>query len=112
MIEIVSLLASHGILLILPSFPLHAFVDNIRDGDVILTFGSSPVLRGVLLHAATVRKRNFSLVVVDSLPLHEGVRTLAALSPFIQCTYSPMAGASRAMKDATRVLLGEFLKSN
>ena len=82
--------------------------DNIRDGDVILTFGSSPVLRGVLLHAATVKKRTFSLVVIDSIPLQEGVRTLAALSPFIQCTYSPMAGASRAMKDATRVLLGEF----
>lgn len=84
----------------------HHCADNIRDGDVILTFGSSPVLRGVLLHAATVKKRSFSLVVVDSLPLQEGIRTLAALSPFIQCAYTPMAGASRAMKDATRVLLG------
>ena len=82
------------------------WADIIRDGDVILTFGSNPVLRGVLLHAATVARRNFSLIVIDSLPLQEGVRSLAALSPYIKCTYSPLAGASRAMTEASRVLLG------
>ena len=67
------------------------------------------MMRGVLLHAATVKRRRFSLVVVDSLPLQEGIRSLTALSPHIQCTYSPIAGATKAMKDVTRVLLGKFL---
>jgi len=80
--------------------------DIIRDGDVILTFGSSPVLRGVLHYAAAVKGRSFTLIVVDSLPHHEGLRTLSVLSPHVKCVYSPLAGAAKCMNDATKVLLG------
>ncbi len=76
---------------------------TIRDNDVILTFGSSPLLRKVLVHAAATHK--FKLVVVDSRPLCEGLRTLAALSSSVHCVYSPLSGAASAMCEATRVLL-------
>ena len=77
---------------------------TIRDNDVILTFGSSPLLRKALLAAAKTRK--FRLVVVDTRPLNEGLRTLADLSNVVHCVYSPLSGAASAMTDVTRVILG------
>ncbi|KAJ1434672.1 hypothetical protein B484DRAFT_417378 [Ochromonadaceae sp. CCMP2298] len=78
----------------------------IRDNDVILTFGSSPLIRQVLLSVAQVRE--FRLVVIDSRPLNEGLATLTALSHKVHCVYSPLSGAAAAMKDqqVTHVLLG------
>jgi translation initiation factor eIF-2B subunit delta len=78
---------------------------TINDGDVILTFGSSPLIRKVLLHAAKSKKR-FRLTVIDSRPLHEGLQTLSALSPVVHCVYSPLSGAAVAMTDANKVILG------
>lgn len=76
----------------------------IKEDDVILTFGSSPVIRQVLTTIAKTKK--FKLIVVDSFPLKEGVRTLTALSPLIKCVYVPMSGAANVMRDATRVIMG------
>ena len=61
-------------------------ISTIRDGDVILTFGSSPLIRCVLLAAAEVKK--FRLVVIDARPLNEGLATLTALSHKVQCVVS------------------------
>ena len=61
-------------------------ISTIRDGDVILTFGSSPLIRSVLLAAAEVKK--FRLVVICSRPLNEGLATLTALSHKVQCVVS------------------------
>ena len=58
----------------------------------------------ILLHAA--KKASFQVVVVDSRPLCDGVRTLRALSPHIDCTYTTLSGASAAIKDVTRVIVG------
>lgn len=84
--------------------PARFVTSTIRDDDVILTFGSSPLLRKALLAAAMTRK--FRLVVVDTRPLNEGLRTLADLSNVVHCVYSPLSGAASAMTDVTRVILG------
>lgn len=47
-------------------------IDKINDGDVILTYARSSVVEGVLLEAKRAGKE-FSVVVVDSRPLYEGV---------------------------------------
>lgn len=77
---------------------------TIKDGDVVLTFGSSPLVRKVLLTAA--RSRKFRLTVIDTRPLQEGLATLSALSPLLPCVYAPLSGAAVAMTDVTKVLLG------
>ena len=74
--------------------------DVIRDGDVILTFGSSPLLRKVLLSAAAHKK--FHLIVVDSRPLSDGLSTLRACSPHIECVYTSLSGVAKVMGDAAR----------
>lgn len=61
-------------------------ISTIRNNDVILTFGSSPLVRKVLLMAAEVK--SFRLVVVDTRPLNEGMATLAALSHKVHCVVS------------------------
>ena len=77
---------------------------TIRDDDVLLTFGSSPLVRKLLLYCS-MRKR-FRLVVIDTRPLHEGLETLSAVSDHVNCVYSPLSGASSCMKDVNMVLLG------
>lgn len=68
-------------------------ISTIRDGDVILTFGSSPLVRKVLLLAANAK--SFRLVVVDSRPLNEGLATLTALSHKVHCVVSKGVFLSR-----------------
>lgn len=77
---------------------------TINDGDIILTFGSSPLLRKVLLHCAKLRK--FRLIVVDSRPLNEGLQTVATLSNVVPCVYTPLSGTAYALKDVSKVILG------
>lgn len=76
----------------------------IRDGDVLLTFGTSALLRKVLVKAAETK--TFSLIVVDTRPLNEGLHTLHTVAPHVRCTYVPLSGASHAMRDVKRVILG------
>jgi translation initiation factor eIF-2B subunit delta len=49
-------------------------VNTIKDDDVILTFGSSALIRQILLKAAVTKR--FRLIVVDTRPLNEGLLTL------------------------------------
>ena len=77
---------------------------SIRNNDVILTFGSSPVIRQVLLAAAQVK--TFRLIVVDVRPLREAMKTVVALSPHVSCMYTPLSCAASVMKEATKVILG------
>ena len=77
---------------------------TIKDDDVVLTFGSSPLLRQVLVKVAATKR--FRLVVVDTRPLHEGLETVAALSRHVRCVYTPLAGAASVMREVTRVVLG------
>ena len=75
----------------------------VKDDDVLLTFGSSPLLRRVLLKIAD--KRRFRLIIVDSRPLNNGIATLGALSPRVSCVYTPLSGLTNVMREATRVVL-------
>ncbi len=79
-------------------------IDAIRENDVILTMGSSPLLRKILVEAAKVK--SFKLIIVDCRPLHEGLLTVAALSPGMHCVYTTLAGTAASMKEVTKVLLG------
>jgi translation initiation factor eIF-2B subunit delta len=76
----------------------------ISEDDVILTFGSSPVIRQILLSTANIKR--FHLIIVDSMPLRDGIRTLSGMSNLVQCTYVPLSGTASVMKDVTRVILG------
>jgi hypothetical protein len=78
--------------------------DVIRHNDVILTFGSSVVVRYVLTEST---KKNLHVIIVDTRPLNDGIETLRALTEKnIRCTYTPLAGAAAAMRTVSRVLLG------
>lgn len=76
----------------------------IRDKDVLMTFGSSPLLRKIIAHAA--KTKSFQVVVVDTRPLQDGLLTIASLPENVRCIYVPLSGASHAMKSVTRVILG------
>ena len=77
---------------------------TINEDDVILTYGSSPLIRRILLKIAQTKR--FQLVVVDSRPLNEGLQTLSALSQVVRCTYSPLSGICVALHNVNKVILG------
>jgi len=76
----------------------------ILDGDVILTYGSSPLLREILTKTSLIKR--FKLIIVDSRPLNEGLITLKALSNKIPCIYTPISGVPSLIKTVTKVILG------
>ena len=78
--------------------------DVIHHDDVILTYGSSPLMRKTLMTAAA--EKNFRLIIVDSRPLNSGLSTLRVMSNYIPCTYTTLSGVASVMKEATRVFLG------
>lgn len=81
-------------------------VTKIRDGDVLLTYGSSSAVEMLLLHAHELGKQ-FRVVVVDSRPKLEGQRLLRRLvGKGISCTYTHINAASYIMHEVTRVFLG------
>ncbi|XP_050381032.1 uncharacterized protein LOC126798191 isoform X2 [Argentina anserina] len=81
-------------------------VTKIRDGDVLLTYGSSTAVEMLLLHAHELGKQ-FRIVVVDSRPKLEGQRLLRRLvGKGINCTYTHINAASYIMHEVTRVFLG------
>ncbi|KAM7475393.1 hypothetical protein LguiB_022636 [Lonicera macranthoides] len=88
-------------------------VTKVRDGDVLLTYGSSSVVEMILLHAHELGKQ-FRVVVVDSGPKLEGqtlVRRLVGKG--LSCTYTHINAVSYMMHEATRVFLGvESVLSN
>lgn len=79
---------------------------KVRDGDVIVTFAGSSIVKQTLL-AAHKQGKKFRVSIIDSRPLFEGknmARTLANAGLEVQ--YSLVNGISHAIKDATKVFLG------
>ncbi|KAJ5690089.1 translation initiation factor eIF-2B subunit delta [Penicillium macrosclerotiorum] len=79
---------------------------KIQDGDVIVTFAGSSIVKQTLIKAHKQGKR-FRVSIIDSRPLFEGknlARALASVGLDIQ--YSLVHGISHAIKDATKVFLG------
>ncbi|CAI0451149.1 unnamed protein product [Linum tenue] len=81
-------------------------VTKIRDGDVLLTYGSSSVVEMILLHAHELGKQ-FRVVVVDSRPKLEGQLLLRKLvGKGLSCTYTHINAISYIMHEVSRVFLG------
>ncbi|TYI63997.1 hypothetical protein E1A91_D09G055700v1 [Gossypium mustelinum] len=79
---------------------------KIRDGDVLLTYGSSCVVEMILLYAHELGKQ-FRVVVVDSHPMLEGQKLLRRLVvKGLSCTYTQLNAISYVMHKVTRVFLG------
>ncbi|CAG9762444.1 unnamed protein product [Ceutorhynchus assimilis] len=79
---------------------------KIVDGDIILIYGCSSLVRQILLEANKDGKK-FSVIIVDSRPLLEGREMLRRLiSAGIKCSYVLINGLSCVMKQASKVLLG------
>lgn len=80
-------------------------VTKIRDGDVLLTDGSSTVVEMILLHAHELGK-HFRVVIVDShskLEAHALLHRLVAKG--LSC-YAHISALSYIMHEVTRVFLG------
>lgn len=81
-------------------------VTKIRDGDVLLTYGSSSVVEMILLHAYELGKQ-FRVIVVDSRPKFEGRALLRRLvKKGLCCTYTHINAVSYIMHEVTRVFMG------
>ncbi|PRQ16456.1 hypothetical protein RchiOBHm_Chr7g0184441 [Rosa chinensis] len=79
---------------------------KIRDGDVLLTYGSSCVVEMIFLHAHELGKQ-FRVVIVDSRPKLEGQALLHRLvAKGLTCTYTHINAVSYIMHEVTRVFLG------
>ncbi|XVE64090.1 hypothetical protein DITRI_Ditri07aG0073200 [Diplodiscus trichospermus] len=79
---------------------------KIRDGDVLMTYGSSCVVEMILLYAHELGKQ-FRVVVVDSRPMLEGQKVLRRLvAKGLSCTYMQINAISYIMHEVTRVFLG------
>lgn len=79
---------------------------KVRDGDVLLTYGSSSAVEMILLHAHELKKR-FRVVIVDSRPKLEGLLLLRRLvGKGISSTYVHINAMSYIMHEVTRVFLG------
>ncbi|KAM0982884.1 hypothetical protein EV1_015621 [Malus domestica] len=79
---------------------------KVRDGDVLLTYGSSCVVEMILLYAHELGKK-FRVVVVDSRPKLEGQALLRRLvAKGLSCTYTHINAVSYIMHEVTRVFLG------
>ncbi|KAM0833713.1 hypothetical protein ACQ4PT_064092 [Festuca glaucescens] len=81
-------------------------ITKVRDGDVLLTYGSSSVVEMILDHAHKLG-RKFRVIVVDSRPKLEGQGLLRRLvAKGINCTYTHINAVSYIMHEVTRVFLG------
>lgn len=79
---------------------------KIQNQDVILTFGRSYVVSKSLQLAAQQGKK-FKVIVLDTKPRFEGIRTLQELSDHgIELEYSYLNAISYYMKGVTKVLIG------
>ena len=80
--------------------------EKIVDGDVILTYGESEVIR-VLLQQQRESDTRFRVIIVDSKPLLEGKAMLRQLvEAGIDCTYILLNSVAFVMKEVTKVFLG------
>eukprot|EP00096_Caligus_rogercresseyi_P011459 TRINITY_DN4504_c0_g1_i2.p2 TRINITY_DN4504_c0_g1~~TRINITY_DN4504_c0_g1_i2.p2 ORF type:complete len:688 (-),score=226.62 TRINITY_DN4504_c0_g1_i2:2154-4217(-) len=80
--------------------------EKIKDGDVILTYGHSSLVRSVFLHAAE-KGVKFRVIVADSRPKFEGkemVRHLVCAN--IKCTYVLISAVPYIMREVSKVIVG------
>lgn len=81
--------------------------EKISNGDVILTYGCSSLIKKTLVEAFEISKLKFRVIVVDSRPHHEGQEMLKSLAMLgINCTYVLINAISFIMPEVTKVLLG------
>lgn len=81
-------------------------VQNIDDGDVVLTYACSQVVKKTILQAHESGKK-FQVIVVDSRPLFEGKKIIRELSDAgVNCTYVLITALSYVIKNVTTVFLG------
>lgn len=81
-------------------------IEKIQDGDVIVTFAGSSLVKQILL-AAHEEGKKFRVSIIDSRPLFEGKALARALANAgLDVEYSLVHGISHAIKDATKVFLG------
>jgi translation initiation factor eIF-2B subunit delta len=80
--------------------------EKIKDGDVILCYAASNIVRRTLITAHEQGKK-FRVSVIDSRPLFEGKHFARALvDAGLEVQYSLINGLAPATKDATKVFLG------
>jgi translation initiation factor eIF-2B subunit delta len=81
-------------------------VEAINDGDVILTYASSSVVKQSLIEAHK-RGKKFRVIVVDSRPLFEGKRMARELMKAgLNITYILLGSVCYVMKSVTTVFTG------
>jgi translation initiation factor eIF-2B subunit delta len=81
-------------------------VTKVRNGDVLLTYGSSSAVEMIIVHAHEIG-RKFRVVIVDSRPKLEGRLLLRRLvAKGVSCTYTHVNAVSYVMHEVTRVFLG------
>lgn len=81
--------------------------EKIYDGDVILTYARSMVVKNTLIQAHKVQGKKFKVIVVDSRPRFEGKRLLKELvEEGIECEYVMLNSISYLMKEAKKVMIG------
>ncbi|KAG5372352.1 putative translation initiation factor eIF-2B subunit delta [Yarrowia sp. C11] len=81
-------------------------VNDIADGDTVLTFAHSEVVENTFIAAHQAGKR-FKVIVVDSRPLHEGRKLARDLSARgIECIYILVSALAHVLDDVSRVFLG------
>ncbi|ESO85972.1 hypothetical protein LOTGIDRAFT_129894, partial [Lottia gigantea] len=79
---------------------------KIADGDVIMVYACSSLIRHVLKDAY-IQGKKFRVIVVDGRPKLEGKEMLRRLIKIgIKCTYVLINAASYVMQEATKVFLG------
>ncbi len=80
---------------------------KIVNGDVILTYANSEVIKALLVQAHKSEQKNFRVIIVDSRPLLEGRKVLEVLRKAgIECTYIFLNSVSYVMKEVTKTFLG------
>ncbi|CAN1267008.1 Translation initiation factor eIF-2B subunit delta [Linum perenne] len=79
---------------------------KVKDGDILLVYGSSCVVEMLLVHSHELGKK-FRVIIVDSRPKLEGKALLRRLvAKGIQCTYTHINAVSYVMHEVTKVFLG------
>ncbi|KAF1819834.1 IF-2B-domain-containing protein [Dissoconium aciculare CBS 342.82] len=79
---------------------------QIKNGSVVLTYGKSAIVEKTIL-TAHKNGTSFRVLVTDSRPLFEGkVLATSLMNAGLSVTYYPFSGITRAMTEATIVLLG------
>ncbi|CDK28662.1 unnamed protein product [Kuraishia capsulata CBS 1993] len=81
--------------------------NHIKNGDTVLTYGHSEVLKKLFIYCAEEENKDFTVVCVDSKPLFEGKRLAKELcNRGLKCQYGLISGLTTVMKDVDTVFLG------